>query len=1148
MAIGGSRRARSLLVGGAVVIALVGILASVLIDRGSNTWESDTSTVSRAEFGRETRPVPSPPGSDTAPSPEREGVRAEAPSVPTPVEEPARRAVIRGRLATTDGSPPPTDALVSIVTDDPTIDFPEVAARLGGKRAYEDAYGGPERARWRIATIGLPRALRARAAEDGTFAIPVPWDLARFGVEVESESAYARTWSHPIDSPEVDPVLTVFVNPAGRLEGTVRATDGRPVAGALVVCEPHGEPSVRPVACRSGADGAFVLRGLAPGRHEAAAFGEGFAPAIAKDLAVSARQAARCELRLAGPSSVSGRVLDQTGKGVGGARVQAFPSIEFRRRSGFGSAPYGQAVAGADGSFRIGSLGAGEHQVSAEAPGFGPAGNRKVQVPAGGAIEGVELVLDAGKVLAGKVLDRDGAPVEDASVRADLDTSGLGRKSGERKTLATRVTARTSADGSFRLGGLGDGPFIVRASHPEHGARRLEPVEPGREDLGLRLPGRTGVAGIVREAESGEPVRRFTVEFGEPDERFSLPFHLRGNMPARRFDSADGSFEIVELKSSEVGLRVTAPGFVQESLPKIEVKPGEVRRDVDVRLRRGGSIRGRVVEQGSGEPVAGVEVHWNAEREDAAPELPRGRGTSGPDGSFLLQGLRPGKANLSASHSDFVPGPGVLVEVRAEEVTEGISLAIDRGGAIEGLAVGPDGFSYAGSMANVSPLGEAGWKDAVVGEDGRFRVGGLRPGKYLVRVPHPPSAARKSEDYAERMLRGFATVEEGKVSPVEFPEPVKGICTVKGRVLRGEAPVANAGVSLTPGGAEASAETRALHEGRWFSRTGEDGAFEFRGVPPGEATLHASAPPRWSEFTIPARVPDAPEIVVDLQVPSGRIEGRVLRASDLAPIPEVSVRASSGDPDPFRDQAWAQTDREGRYAIGDLSPGTYAVTADVHPGKDRERAGLAPQRREAVRVAEGEPTVADFLLEIGGTARVLVLGPEGEPLDDISVALHERGSEDWPSFSTMHGKTDREGKALLEGIPPGTYFLTARVPTHAVPWSGARTVRAGEEVEFRLDLKRGTTVRLACVGTDGGRVEEPRIRIADPEGREVAPSLQEGRSDTKYAATWWGVLVPGTYSLEGRGKGYRTRTVPLRVDTAGPKEFLVPLEKEESPK
>jgi carboxypeptidase family protein len=1147
MGSGGARRARASLLGAVVVLALVGLLASVLVDRGSKVPGRETPAEAPPEAVREVDSEPSARGSQPAPSPEREELRKEAASSPTAVSEPGREAVIRGRILSTDGSPPPADALVSIVTEDPMIDFPEVAARLGGRRAFQDAVGGPDHHRWFVAAVGLRPALTARAAANGTFSVPVPRDLPKFRVEVEADSARARPRDrYMLVTPDVDPVLTVFVEPGGRIEGSVRTMDGRAVAGALVVGRRSSQPGDPLEATRSDDSGAFVLRGLPPGRYSTAALSEGLAPAIERGLEVSPRRATRRDLLLGAPSSVSGRVVDRAGSGIGGARVHAFPLIEFGSGPGLAWAPYGDAVADPEGRFLIGSLCAGEHRVAAEAPGFGSAGYVTLQVPAGDGIDGVELVLDAGKSLAGRVRGPDGVAVADASVRAEVDFPKWRPEQG--RILAGRVTVRTTVDGSFRMGGFGDAPLLVEASHPDHGSRRLESVAPGRVDLELRLPGRTGIAGTVREAEGGAPVRLFSVEFGEIEDTDPTPFHFRSNLPARSFDSSEGSFEIVDLKSSRVGLRVTASGFVLETLPEIDVKQGEVRRDVEVRLRRAGSVRGTVVEEGSEKPVAGVEIYWHAEREAATIEVPSGRGYSGPDGSFHIQGIPPGKASFELVGSRDLLGTRGSVEVRSGETTEGIRLSIRLGGALEGIAAGPDGFSYVGAKANVSSIGGPDQAEAPIAGDGRFRVERLRPGKYSVVVPPPSDADLKAGEYGERILRGIADVEEGKVARVEFPEPARGICTVRGRLLRGGAGVERAHIFLFPAAAEASPEARALNEGRWITRTGSDGAFEIRGVPAGDARIRARLEARHSDVTLKVRIPDAHELLLDLRVPSGRVEGRVRRAADLAPLSEVSLELSRGEGrgDPI---AWSRTDGEGRYAFGDLEPGTYAVAADGRvPGKEAQ-ADLIPQRREGVRVVEAEPAAVDFLLEAGGAARVLVRGPDGEPVEDLYVLLRERGSREGPASPRFAGRTQREGVARLGGIPPGAYVAHVGGSKYAASRSEERTVRAGEEVEFRVDLERGTSLRIACAGADGSRVGEPRIRVLDSEGREVLVSFQEGGGpESKFATSWWAVLVPGDYSVEGQGRGYRTRTVPLRVDASGPKEFLVPLEREESPK
>ncbi|HET6203599.1 MAG TPA: carboxypeptidase-like regulatory domain-containing protein [Planctomycetota bacterium] len=1144
MVVEDARRTRSGLLQVVLLVALAGILATLFLEGGPRAARDAPSTDPRLAAGRAAEPSTSVPASTLGPSPKEES-REEIGSVPGSVRPGAHLdAVVRGRLLTRDGSPPPADALVSIDTGDPEIDFPEVAKRLGGKRAIAEASFGSGCDVFRAQTAGLLRALSERAAADGTFSIRVPSQLPKFAVEVEADFAFAEPVErHSLNSPDVDPMLTVFVEPGGKLEGAVRGPDGRPVAGALLLCRGESDRSARSVAGRTDAAGAFSLRGLLPGRYCVVAFREGFASAIRREIEVSARETIRADFGLGAPSSVTGRVVDRAGEGVAAARVRAYPILDFAGAPSLAFSPYGCALADREGFFRVESLGAGGHRVSAEAPGFGSPGSLQLQVPAGGTIDGVELVLDAGRALAGKVMDREGSPLPDASVTAELDLSAFARRTGERRMLASRQSVRTSADGSFRMGGFGDGPFVVEASHPEHGSIRIEGVEPGREDLEIRLPGRSGIAGTVRDAESGAPVQVFSVDVAEVEPWRAMDGRRPVRMPSRAFDSPEGTFELLDIPPSPIVLSVTASGFVEERIPEMEVKPGEVRLDVEVRLRRENFVEGTVLEAGTGTPVSGAEVYWWAAREGPTIDVPHGKGFSCPDGSFLFHGVPPGNVKLQSLHRDFRPATLESIEVRAGEGTKGITLSMFRGGTIEGVAVAPDGFSYAG--ADVRASGASGLKETKVESQGFFRIAGLRPGKYTVSVGPSRGSALRVNEYGERTLRAIAVVEEGKVTTVQFAESVRGPCTVRGRLRRGEKVVAGAGVSLVPDFVSRSEEARLVHGGRWWTRSSADGSFEIPHAPSGEATLEISS---YSRYAVPVRVPDSPELVLDLRIPAGRIEGRVLRASDLSPLPGASLGVSAGGSRGER-VGWATTTREGRYEVPDLLPGKYAVAVDFPAERSPEHADLAPEERHAVEVVDGEATPVDFLLRAGGTARVLVRDPDGRPLAGVPVVLADPGSGEAPTSASMMGKTGGDGVALLKGVPPGKYAVRASHSAHAAPTSEERVVREGEEVEFQVDLRRGRALYIACAGADGSRVDQPEIRLFDARGIPIWPSLQEGGGpESKFARTWWFVLCPGEYSVEAKGKGYRDRVDSLRVDPEGPREVTVRLEREDSPK
>ena len=197
--------------------------------------------------------------------------------------------------------------------------------------------------------------------------------------------------------------------------------------------------------------------------------------------------------------------------------------------------------------------------------------------------------------------------------------------------------------------------------------------------------------------------------------------------------------------------------------------------------------------------------------------------------------------------------------------------------------------------------------------------------------------------------------------------------------------------------------------------------------------------------------PDSPDQVADFAVtPSGLarggyrerrgeeggISGRVVAADglDAARLAGVGV---------MLDGRWrGELDASGRFAIGQLADGVYALSLDS--GKlPLEYQPADPVRRVEVRA--GAATRVDFGLDLRLGFAGRVLGADGAPLAQHALEVFD------PTGARVAGaRTDAWGYYRVDGLPAGRYRVQAA-------GGAARDVRLGREFAFGIDLDAGTT-------------------------------------------------------------------------------------------
>ncbi|MGE0128654.1 MAG: carboxypeptidase regulatory-like domain-containing protein [Blastocatellales bacterium] len=457
-----------------------------------------------------------------------------------------------------------------------------------------------------------------------------------------------------------------------------------------------------------------------------------------------------------------------------------------------------RAVTDEKGQYRFTNVAVGRFRVAPLAEAFvvenngARAGGVAVTVTEGQTVSNIDFTLARGGVITGRVTDGDGRPV--IAERINL---AMAAENGRAQPFngGNRISYETDDRGVYRIYGLPAGRYIVSAGggdrpgvsrriryprtfYPdavEQAQAQIVGIEAGGEaeniDIHLGAPMKAyAVAGRVVDAENGQPVFGVPVNIGR--ERRGGPAGATSGT-----SNAEGEFRVTGLTSGRYSASVRSSGFPgggAENATDFYSDPVsfEVNDDnvtgVEVKVHRGASITGVVVIEGASDPsvaarLSQLTISANSRggqtQRQAQNQGQAGRGGMGgrqnfaqvgPNGAFRIGGIAPGRVRLNVggfgggggfSLARIERGGAVIngdFDVASGEQVTGIRVVVGYGtGVIQGRVVVTGGALPPGTrlIVSVRSLISAGQnRPAQVDASGQFRVEGLLPGSYEVRL------------------------------------------------------------------------------------------------------------------------------------------------------------------------------------------------------------------------------------------------------------------------------------------------------------------------------------------------------------------------------------------------------------------------------
>jgi protocatechuate 3,4-dioxygenase beta subunit len=525
-----------------------------------------------------------------------------------------------------------------------------------------------------------------------------------------------------------------------------------------------------------------------------------------------------------------------------------------------------------------------------------------------------------------------------------------------------------------------------------------------------------------------------------------------------------------------------------------------------LRLVPGGTLRGRVLADATGEALAGSQVTVQAG--DHWMECVR----TGSDGRWEVQGVPAGRlfVRVDPAHGEEVVLQDVPLKVGEKK---DLDLWVQEATVLAGVLRARDGRPIPGALV------QDGWRIATSDDRGRYR---LEAGRSA--FTHPWEANRRS---IEVRAAGFAEASVEVILPPGLPEFRRDFTlepaptTMRGRVLQGAKPVSGARVSFD------ARALLSLADGA-FAATREDGRFTLDSWGSGDRFVFARTPDGALGFCrfSASEGGGSPEVTLEV-VPSALLEGRVFDMERNAlPGAEVRVLEAADWPHAKPVVGWLTSvacDSVGRFRL--RLPQGKAVLQAV---RERVKSGpvavhsLPPRAdRKSVDLVipgPGHGTAAGGQ-ELVGT----VMDPSGVPIPGVSIC----------SFMEL-GTTAADGAFRILGANQELQVLIFSHPDYA--HCCLFHVRP-EEGPLHVVLRKGLRIRgrvSVAPGTAATRAFRVLARREPDEREEGAPDrwMQVSDGDGRFEI---GNLVAGKYTVFAHaGNRVSAPVGGVAVDAAAP--------------
>ena len=757
---------------------------------------------------------------------------------------------------------------------------------------------------------------------------------------------------------------------------------------------------------------------------------------------IHGRSELRMDIQLQRAAGISGRVVraDAQGTGVEGVQVMAGQGDEWI----WGGQSGNTATTGEGGAFELDNLSPGRYALSLsglrEHNLYFPAGTQAVYVDEDERVEGVELEVEEGGRITGRVTNRRGAPI--AGAWMELTPTRMSTSAMETLMLARDARTETDDDGVYTIAGLPpEGEFSVRAQAMEYAPSERKTValtERARTATAdFVLSGGSTISGRIVQAD-GEPFAEGGIQLQSLEmQSFGLGGRGTGTQTGE-----DGSFTLEHV----------APGryTVTAGWMSVETEDGDpatltVEEGRDIRGLRfvaashdfgdwpqpEGVITGRVYDS-RGNPVedAAVTASMGA--------FPAQTVSSTAGGVFTIENLWQGNYTVEAQ------ARGEIARQEGVPLHADIRLNLSPGARIEGLVIDSEGGPAEGVMVTLVNLDEQdaeGELQALVSHfqdifaEGRYRseaggffeFGGLLPGRYQVQARDATQGTGESGVIA--LTRG--QTRSGVQVRLERGVRVTGrVQDPTGRAVSGaQVRLARATDNIMAQAMESAIPAGMGGASGHSATTNRQGEFEIANVPPGSYDLVATHP-SYARNRLPGvtvrRGADTHGLRVVMSE-GGGVRGRLTDSSG-EPISGGVVLIGPGG---FH---MVTAGGQGEFSIGGLASGSYlAVPMDTRG----MAAGGGPQafpEMGVVDVADGQEANLDFgpsgdiplsgriSNHAGGNTVVSVRRPGGPHPTEMSMT--QIGTTlDILRYQAGQAVVQPDGSFHIAGLAPGDYIV-----------------------------------------------------------------------------------------------------------------------------